>query len=375
MRTRAAILRELNAPWSVEEIELDPPKAGEVLVKLSASGMCHSDEHVVTGDLAGATPPMPIIGGHEGAGVVVEVGEGVSSLAVGDHVVFGFIPACGRCESCVTGHSNLCDAGGEAFPLGLQMTDGTARHHDLDGNDLTLMCLLGTFAEHTVVNEASCVKIQPDWPLDKACLLGCGVVTGWGSAVYAADVQPGEYVAVVGVGGIGANAVQGARMAGARAIAAIDPVEFKREKAMEFGATHTYSSIQEALENMGDSTWGRGFDKVIMTMGVGDGDALGQAFWLGAKRSKIVVTNIHPTAEQSIALPAAMLTLFEKQVVGSLFGSGNIRRDIPRLLELYTQGQLNLDDLVTRTYTLDQINEGYDAMRNGENIRGVIVFD
>ncbi|MGA0220624.1 MAG: NDMA-dependent alcohol dehydrogenase, partial [Ilumatobacteraceae bacterium] len=358
MRTRAAILRELNAPWSVEEIELDPPKAGEVLVKLSASGMCHSDEHVVTGDLAGATPPMPIIGGHEGAGVVVEVGEGVSSLAVGDHVVFGFIPACGRCESCVTGHSNLCDAGGEAFPLGLQMTDGTARHHDLDGNDLTLMCLLGTFAEHTVVNEASCVKIQPDWPLDKACLLGCGVVTGWGSAVYAADVQPGEYVAVVGVGGIGANAVQGARMAGARAIAAIDPVEFKREKAMEFGATHTYSSIQEALENMGDSTWGRGFDKVIMTMGVGDGDALGQAFWLGAKRSKIVVTNIHPTAEQSIAIPAAMLTLFEKQVVGSLFGSGNIRRDIPRLLELYTQGQLNLDDLVTRTYTLDQINEG-----------------
>ena len=375
MRTRAAILREMNAPWSVEEIELDPPKAGEVLVKLAASGMCHSDEHVVTGDLAGATPPMPIIGGHEGAGVVMEVGEGVTGLAVGDHVVFGFIPACGRCDSCVTGHSNLCDSGGEAFPLGLQMTDGTARHRDLDGADLTLMCLLGTFAEHTVVNEASCVKIEPDWPLDKACLLGCGVVTGWGSAVYAADVQPGEYVAVVGVGGIGANAVQGARMAGARAIAAIDPVEFKREKAMEFGATHTYSSVQEALENMGDSTWGRGFDKVIMTMGVGDGDALGEAFWLGAKRSKIVVTNIHPTAEQSIAIPASMLTLFEKQIVGSLFGSGNIRRDIPRLLEMYTQGQLNLDDLVTRTYTLDQINEGYDAMRNGENIRGVIVFD
>jgi S-(hydroxymethyl)glutathione dehydrogenase/alcohol dehydrogenase len=164
-------------------------------------------------------------------------------------------------------------------------------------------------------------------------------------------------------------------MAGARAIAAIDPVEFKREKAMTFGATHTYSSIAEAMEKLDESTWGRGFDKVIMTMGVGNGDALGEAFHLGGKRAKIVVTNIHPTSEQSIQVPGAFLTLFEKQLIGSLFGSGNIRKDIPRLMELYTQGQLNLDDLVTRTYSLDQINEGYDAMRNGENIRGVIVFD
>ena len=375
MRTRAAILDELHAPWSVEEIELDPPKAGEVLVKIAASGMCHSDEHLVTGDLAGATPAPPIIGGHEGAGVVLEVGEGVNWLQPGDHVVFGFIPSCGRCGPCSEGHSNLCDAGGAAFPTGRQISDGTSRHHTLDGRDLALMCMLGTFAEHTVVNEASCVKIEKDWPLDKACLLGCGVVTGWGSAVYSADVKPGDYVAVVGVGGIGANAVQGAKLAGARAIAAIDPIEFKREKAMAFGATHTYASIEEALEKLGESTWGRGFDKVIMTMGVGDGEALGQAFWLGAKRSKIVVTNIHPTAEQSISVPASLLTLFEKQLVGSLFGSGNIRTDIPRLMELYTQGQLNLDDLVTRTYTLDQVNEGYEAMRRGENIRGVIVFD
>ena len=374
MRTRAAVLRELNTPWSIEEIELDPPKAGEVLVKLAASGLCHSDEHIVTGDLAGAAVPPPAIGGHEGAGVVLEVGPGVTALAPGDHVVFGFIPACGRCMSCVTGHSNVCD-NAITLATGMQMGDNTSRHHTLDGLDLGLMCLLGTFAEHTVVNEASCVKIEPDWPLDKACLLGCGVVTGWGSAVYAADVQPGDYVAVVGIGGIGANAVQGARMAGARAIAAIDPVEFKREKAMQFGATHTYSSIEEALGKLDESTWGRGFDKVIMTMGVGDGAALGQAFWLGAKRSKIVVTNIHPTHEQSIQIPASMLTLFEKQIIGSLFGSGNIRKDIPRLMEMYTMGQLNLDDLITKTYTLDQINEGYDAMRAGENIRGVIIFD
>ena len=374
MKTRAAILRERNTPWSVEEIELDPPKAGEVLVKLAASGLCHSDEHVVTGDLAGAAPEPPMIGGHEGSGVVMEVGEGVTTLEPGDHVVFGFIPACGRCEWCARGRSNLCnDAAGLA--AGMQIADGTARHHGRDGEDLSLMCLIGTFAEHTVVNEASCVKIDKDWPLDKACLLGCGVITGWGSSVNTADVEPGDFVAVVGIGGIGANAVQGAKMAGARVVAAIDPIEFKREKAMEFGATYTYSSIADAMADLGGTTWDRGYDKVIMAMGTGDGDVLGEAFHLGGKGARIVVTNIHPVTEGSMAIPGLFLSAFEKQVVGSWFGSANMRRDIPRLMELYTQGQYNLDDLVTNTYTLDQINEGYDAMRNGENIRGVIVYD
>jgi NDMA-dependent alcohol dehydrogenase len=375
MQTKAAVLRDIGQEWSVETIELDPPKAGEVLVQMKASGMCHSDEHLVTGDLAGATSPMPLIGGHEGAGIVMEVGPNVTGLEPGDHVVFGFIPACGRCPSCASGHSNLCDVGGEAFPTGRQISDGTARHHTADGEDLGLMCLLGTFAQHTVVHESSCVKIDKDLPLDRACLLGCGVVTGWGSAVYAAEVGPGDFVAVVGAGGIGSNAIQGAKLAGARVIAAIDPVEFKRETAMELGATHTYASVAEAMEGLGDSTWGRGFDKVIMTMGVGDGDALGEAFHLGGKRSKIVVTNIHPTAEASMAIPGAFLTLFEKQIVGSLFGSANIRKDIPALLELYTQGQLDLDTLVTNTYSLDEINQGFEDMRNGKNIRGVLIYD
>lgn len=374
MKTRAAILRERNQPWSIEEIELDPPKAGEVLVKMVASGLCHSDEHVLTGDLAGASPEPPMIGGHEGSGVVLEVGEGVRTLEPGDHVVFGFIPACGRCEWCARGRSNLCnDAAG--LGSGMQIGDGTARHHSHDGHDLGLMCLLGTFAEHTVVNEASCVKIDKDWPLDKACLLGCGVVTGWGSAVNTAGVEPGDYVAVVGIGGIGINAVQGAKMAGARVVAAIDPVEFKREMSMEFGATHTYSSIAEATADLGGATWDRGYDKVIMAMGTGDGDVLGEAFWIAGKGSRIVVTNIHPVTEGSMAIPGLFLSAFEKQVVGSWFGSANMRRDIPRLMELYLQGQLKLDDLITRTYTLDQINEGYDAMRKGENIRGVILYD
>jgi S-(hydroxymethyl)glutathione dehydrogenase/alcohol dehydrogenase len=370
VKTKAAVLWEVGADWSVEEIDLDPPGPGEVLVKLAASGMCHSDEHLVTGDLPFA---LPIIGGHEGAGVVQEVGAGVSWLAPGDHVVFGFIPSCGRCPSCSTGHQNLCDLGA-LLGLGRQITDGTARHH-ARGEDLGLMCLLGTFAHHTVVNEASCIKIEPDVPLDRACLLGCGVVTGWGSAVYAAEVGPGDTVAVVGVGGIGANAIQGAKLAGAKRIVAIDPVEFKREKAMEFGATHTASSMAEALPLITDITWGTMANKVLMTMGVGSGEVLGEALALASKRGRVVVTNIHPALEMSASVSLLDVTLMEKQVVGSLFGSGNPRADIPKLLGLYREGQLDLDGLVTRTYALDDVNEGYRAMRDGENIRGVLLYD
>jgi len=370
MKTKAAVLWETNTPWSVEEIELDPPGPGEVLVKLAASGLCHSDEHLVTGDLPFA---LPIIGGHEGAGVVQEVGTGVSWLQPGDHVVFGFIPSCGRCPSCSTGHQNLCDLGA-LLGLGMQIADGTSRHHAQD-KDLGLMCLLGTFSHHTVVNEASCIKIDDDVPLDRACLLGCGVVTGWGSSVYAADVQPGDTVAVVGIGGIGANALQGAKLAGAKRIVAIDPVEFKREKAMEFGATHTAASMADALPLIEEATLGRMADKVVMTMGVGSGAVLAEALALAAKRGRVVVTNIHPALEMSANVSLLDLTLMEKQVVGSLFGSGNPRADIPKLLGLYRNGQLDLDGLVTRTYELDTVNDGYDDMREGRNIRGVMIYE
>jgi NDMA-dependent alcohol dehydrogenase len=370
VKTKAAILWETNTPWSVEEIELDPPRQGEVLVKLAASGMCHSDEHLVTGDLPFE---LPIIGGHEGAGVVEEVGEGVSWLQPGDHVVFGFIPSCGRCPSCSTGHQNLCDLGA-VLGLGKQISDGTSRHHG-QGKDLGLMCLLGTFAHHTVVNEASCIKIEKDVPLDRACLLGCGVVTGWGSAVYAADVAPGDIVAVVGIGGIGANAIQGAKLAGAKQIWAIDPIEFKREKAMEFGATNTASSMAEAMGKIQEASWGTMANKVIMTMGVGSGAVLAEALALTSKRGRVVITNIHPALEMSANVSLLDLTLMEKQVVGSLFGSGNPRADIPKLLSLYREGQLDLDGLVTKTYSLDGVNDGYDAMRSGTNIRGVMVYN
>ena len=371
MKTKAAVLWEVNAPWSIEEIELDPPKAGEVLVKMVASGMCHSDEHLVTGDLPAN---IPVIGGHEGAGIVQEVGPGVTWLQPGDHVIFGFIPSCGKCPSCSNGHQNLCDLGA-AMGLGLQIADGTSRHH-ANGKDLSLMCMLGTFAHHTVVNEASCIKVDNDIPLDKACLLGCGVITGWGSSVYAADVSPGDTVCVVGIGGIGANAVQGAKLAGAKRIIAIDPVEFKREKAMEFGATHTASSMAEAFGLVQELSWGTMADKVIMTMGVGDGGVLGEAMALTAKRGRVVVTNIHPAMEtKGAGISLLDLTLMEKQLVGSLFGSGNPRADIPKLLGLWREGKFDLEGLITRTYPLEGINQGYEDMRNGKNIRGVLVYE
>jgi NDMA-dependent alcohol dehydrogenase len=368
MKTEAAILWEIGAPWSVEEIELDPPRPGEVLVKLAASGMCHSDEHLVTGDLPFQ---LPIIGGHEGGGVVEQVGEDVGWLAPGDHVVFGFIPSCGRCASCSTGHQNLCDLGA-VIGLGRQV-DGTSRHH-ARGQDLGVMCMLGTFARHTVVNEASCIKIDREVPLDRACLLGCGVVTGWGSSVYAADVRPGDIVAVVGVGGIGINAVQGARLAGAKQIWAIDPVEFKRSKALEFGATHTAPSLEEALPLISEASWGRMANKVIMAMGLGSGELLAAALSITAKRGRVVITNIHPALETTANVSLLDLTLSEKQVVGALFGSGNPRADIPMLLELYHRGQIELDGLVTKTYPLEGVNDGYADLRDGQNLRGVLIY-
>jgi S-(hydroxymethyl)glutathione dehydrogenase/alcohol dehydrogenase len=377
---KAAVLWEPRTDWSVEEVELDPPKAGEVLVKLIGSGLCHSDEHLLTGDMEipeetakeMGLQQFPVIGGHEGAGEVVEVGPGVTSLAPGDHVVFGFIPSCGRCPSCSTGHQNLCDLG--AFLLaGRQVTDFTARHH-ARGQDLGIMCCIGTFGEYTVASEASCIKIENDIPLDKAALVGCGVTTGWGSAVYAAGVSTGETVIVVGCGGVGMNAVQGAAMSGARHVVAVDPVEFKREQAQLFGATHTASSIEEATALVMDLTWGQMADKTIITVGVGDPKLVQPALNATRKGGRVVHTAVAPMNVQEVSMDLFMLTLMEKQFVGSIFGSANPRRDIPRLLRLYQEGKLKLDELVTKTYPIEGINEGYQDMRDGKNIRGMLIY-
>ncbi len=383
MKSRAAVLYGLDQPWKVEEIEVDPPKAGEVLVHWKVAGMCHSDEHFVTGDMVppkellammGVDDFFPFIGGHEGAGVVVEVGPGVTSLQPGDHVSASFVPSCGRCRYCSTGRQNLCDLGAGTL-MGGMITDGTHRHRVADGRDVKLMAKLGTFSEYATVAEASLIKVEKDLPLDCVALVSCGVATGWGSATNRADTQPGDTVVVVGIGGIGINAVQGARMAGAKRIIAIDPVEFKREKAMELGATHVFSSMAEAIPAVNELTWGQMADRVIMTPGVLHGEMMAEGMSLVGKGGTCVVTAISPMTSGEASINLFQLAMWNKEVKGTIFGSLNPRADIPKLLDMYRVGDLKLDELITRRYTLDQINEGYQAMRDGENIRGVIVYD
>ena len=369
MKTTAAVLWEVGMPWSVVQIDLDQPGNGEVLVELRAAGVCHTDDHFVTGDMAW---PMPFVGGHEGAGVVVQTGPGVTRFAAGDTVILNFMPICGHCPSCSNGRSRLCDRGA-AMGSGLQISDGTSRHH-ARGQDLRLLCCIGTFARHTVVHEDSCIPFDGDVSFEVASLLSCGVVTGWGSAVRTGGVQPGDTVAVVGVGGLGCNAVQGARLAGARNIVAIDPVEFKREKAAEFGATHSAASLADAFDLVTEITAGRMCNVVVMTMGVGDGSLIADAMAITAKFGSVVVTNAHPQRETTVTLSLADLTIMEKKLVGSCFGSANARSDIPMLLDLYRTGQLELDGLITRTYPLEDVNQGYADMHAGKNVRGVLVM-
>lgn len=383
MKTRAAVLHAVGQDWSVEEIELDPPGPGEVLVKTAYAGLCHSDYHLITGDMV---PPQelldqlprgtifPLIGGHEGSGVVVEVGANVTKVAPGDHVSCSFVPACGTCQPCAQGKQNLCDLGARTFGGGM-VTDGTFRTHTADGTDLGTLAKLGTFAEHMVLAEASIIKVEPDLPLEVVCLVSCGVATGYGSAVNRAEVSAGDTVVVVGCGGIGSNAVQGAAAAGAANVIAVDPVSFKQEKAMEFGATHAVASMDEAMSLVNDLTWGRMADATILTPGVLYGDLIQPAMELTSKGGTVVATAVAPMDQTDVKLDLARLTLSQKELRGTIFGSASPSGRIPELLMLYRQGKLKLDELITARYSLDEINQGYSDMNDGRNIRGIIAFD
>jgi S-(hydroxymethyl)glutathione dehydrogenase/alcohol dehydrogenase len=370
MKTNAAVLWGIGEKWSVEEIELDPPRDGEVLVSFEATGLCHSDHHVRTGDLPGV--PLPMVGGHEGAGIVQEIGPGVRGLEVGDQVVASFLPACGRCRWCATGQQNLCDLGAQIL-VGLQ-TDGTYRRR-ARGQDVGTMAGVGSFAQYGTVAEASVVKVDDDVPLSRACLLGCGVTTGWGSAVNTADVKPGDTVVVIGCGGIGSGAIQGARMAGAEKIVVVDVLAAKREKAFQFGATHFATSMPEATELVAELTRGVMADSALLTVGLLEGPMINDAVMIIRKGGAVVVTAIASMADVTPTLPMALFTLFQKRLLGSLYGEANPRADIPRLLSLYREGKLMLDETVTQEYKLNDINDAYDDMLEGRNIRGVIIHD
>jgi len=296
---------------------------------------------------APSTTTLPLVGpfgGHEGAGEVVEVGPEVTGFEVGDHVVFSFIPSCGKCPSCSTGHQQLCDLG--AFLLGgKQLTDMTSRHHSKDGKDLGTMVALGTFAPYTVVSQDSCIKIEKHIPLDKAALVGCGVTTGWGSATYAA-----------------------------RFVVAIDPVEWKREKALTLGATHTAASMEDALPLLQEITYGAMADKAILCVGLAEGTHIAPMMALVKKAGRGVVTAVANMMADDVKLSLFDFAMQRKELVGCIFGNANPRYDIPRLLALYMDGKLKLDEMVTTTYTLDDINQGYQDMRDGKNIRGLITY-
>ncbi|MEP9382043.1 NDMA-dependent alcohol dehydrogenase [Nocardioides sp. KR10-350] len=367
--THAAIARGPHIGWELTDLQLDDPKEHEVRIKFAASGLCHSDNHITKGD---APVRFPMVGGHEGAGVVESVGPYVQRVQPGDRVICSYIPACGACRPCSTGHQNMCvkglNAGSGMF------LDGSFRFHK-DGEDLGGFCSLGTFSQYAVVSEWAVVPIADDIPWEVASLVGCGVPTGWGSAVYAAGVKPGDTVVVFGAGGVGSNAVQGARYAGAKNVVVVDPVEFKRDHAKVFGATHAFATADEAREFVVAETWGQLADHCIMTPDAVTEEMVQAAVLMTGKGGKTTITAVGHLQEKAVHVHAGFLISYQRQIRGALFGDCNPLYDIPKLLGLYRSGDLKLDELITRKYTLDQVNEAYDDLNAGRNIRGVIVHE
>ena len=369
MKTKAAILRDVGKEWEVIELDLDPPKAGEVLVRFVASGLCHSDDHLRTGDIP---VRYPIVGGHEGAGIVEEVGPGVSRLKPGDHIVCSFLPACGHCRFCARGQTNLCDLG--ALLVDNCLPDGTFRFH-AGGEDFGQMCLLGTFSQRATLSEHSCIKVDDDLPLETVVLVGCGVPTGFGTSVRLGGVRPGDTVVIYGIGGVGINAVQGASIAGAANVIAVDPLANKREVAEQLGATHSAADAGQAQQLVTELTRGVGADQALITVGVVTEDVIDAAFAAVRKHGTVVVTGLAGPAKKNIHLSSFELTLFQKRLEGALFGGGNPFDDIPLMLDLYRAGKLKLDELITTRYRLEDVNQGYEDLLEGRNIRGVLIHE
>ncbi len=365
MKTKAAVQYAPGEPIRIEEIDLDPPKDHEVQIRMVAAGICHSDYHVMNGELPS---PLPMVLGHEGAGIVEAVGSGVTNHKVGDHVVLSFTPSCGVCPSCTSGHTNLCDRTG----AGGMLLDGTFRMHK-DGQNIGQFCLVSTFSEHTVVPDISVVPISDRFPLNRAVLVGCGVLTGVGSVIHRARIMPGSAVVVVGCGGVGTNIIQGAALAGARMIIAVDIHNFKLEMARKMGATHIINSSEsDPVKAVAALTGNRGaeyaFDAIALP------GTIAQAFGCIGKNGTLVIVGLSAATQKTISISPLNLVLTQKAVLGALYGDCNPRNDIPNILEMYEAGKIHLDELVTRTYTLDEVNEAYADLAAGKLIRGIIEF-
>lgn len=367
MNIRAALLYESHSPFVVEQVNLDEPQAGEVLVKIAASGVCHSDYHLVSG---ATKHPMPVVIGHEGAGVVEAVGAGVTRVQPGDHVVLNWAPDCGHCFYCLHDKPNLCDTFTGPIWAGT-MLDGTTRVHRSNGDPVYLYCGLGTFSEYVVVAQESCVPVRRDVSLSVAALVGCAVATGVGAAMYTAGVQPGESVVVFGCGGVGLNILMGAALCGASTIIAVDSHPAKMSIARQFDATHTIMADEHVLDAVREITGGRGADHSFEAVGI---PAVQETAFAAARPGGTVTLVGLSAMGTGTNLPGAVITRQEKTIKGSYYGTIHASRDFPLLLDLYAAGKLQLDKLVSQQYTLDQINAAYTAMLSGDVARGVVVF-
>ena len=365
MRIHAAILWEQGTPLSVEAADLGAPGPGEVLVEVKAAGVCHSDLHPARGDWPVKTP---VVLGHEGAGIVREVGAGVKNVQRDDHVVLCWAPACGVCAPCREGRAVLCDRL-EKVTYRNRLPSGASHLH---ARDQAVAPFLGTacFSDFVIVPEEGAIRVSPDVPFDALATVGCAVVTGVGAVTNAAQVTPGSRVAVIGAGGIGLNVVQGAAIAGCETVIAIDLRPVPLEIAKRFGATHTIPAAAEKIaDTVRDLTGGRGADFVFDT--VGNTRTLTDALAMARKGGTVVLTGL-ARGDTQAAFPMFPFVMQEKRLIGSVYGSGQPRRDIPNLVSLYQQGRLKLQELVSRTYTLSGVNDALDALASSDGARGVI---
>jgi NDMA-dependent alcohol dehydrogenase len=363
-KAKAVLCREHNKPVVVEQISIDAPKRGEVTVKLGACGVCHSDLSAINGTIA---LPLPLVLGHEGAGVVEELGEGVTDLAPGDHVIFSFIYMCGKCRFCVAGRPVLCLEQGKALTTPLE---GTTRAHDAKGAPLGIFSGCGAMAQYATVSAENLIKIDPKVPLDCAALVGCGVTTGVGAVFNTAKVEPGSSVAVFGCGGVGLSVIQGALIAGARRIIAIDTLAPKLEMARKFGATDTIVFSEDPVKEVKKITAG-GPDYAFECVGSGE---LAAIAYRAIRRGGLAVVVGVAKPSDSTVIRTMTLPFEEKTITGSYFGSCVPRVDFPRMLALYMAGRLKLEELITRRYPIAEAPQAFADLQAGKNARGVIVF-